>query len=245
MTSWTNWRLTGLVFTRSQAKGAARHIALEIASRAHRRDDVRDGWTFVSLRDLVTATGHTKKTVLSAITDLVQLGELEVQRGALAGPRDARQNRYRLRLEALTGGKATPLKGGENAPLDVVGKGGETAPLRGPLEGGNSTPLDDGDGRAATPLTVEKRPRWGGKETPLMVESSYSARAWEEPEEERHGIENDSPIGESAPASASATDLLTERTSPNGASAPGDPARAYASALKAAEELNRRAEGRS
>lgn|GEM_PF-4222974 len=101
-----NWKLVALVLERSRARGASRHVALQIAHLA----DSATGWTAVGVRELVGRTGHGTDTVGSAIAELEAIGEVEVRRSDehTRGPRDARQSRYRVRTEVLN--KAAPIR---------------------------------------------------------------------------------------------------------------------------------------
>jgi hypothetical protein len=127
MTWHGNWRLESLVREHSRARGTTRHVLLEIASCA----DIADGWTTMSLDDLVTATGHNRRTVHRSVTVAERSGELEAKRGT-----GTRQNRYRIRVEILETQEARhPASSGRNAPLAHPASSGRNAPLE---RGGDS-----------------------------------------------------------------------------------------------------------
>ena len=92
MTWRGHWRLEALVRERSQARGAARHVLLEIA--IHARSDTDE--TDVSTRQLAEWTGHDLHTVGASVKELVRIDELEVREGGRGN-----RNGYRVKVEIL------------------------------------------------------------------------------------------------------------------------------------------------
>jgi hypothetical protein len=154
-----NWKLAALVFERSPAKGATRHILLEISHRA----DSADGYTTVSLDDLVSATGHSRRTVLRSIADAKRRGELAFERGT-----GTRQNRYRIRADLLeTLDAQPPSSSGRNAPQGRPASSGRNAPPR----SGRNAPLERGHSREREPLAGAGMHAGNGRNAPLAVPS--------------------------------------------------------------------------
>ena len=101
--SVSNW-----VWDHSKSRHSARLVLLRIA------DGMRtgDGWTWPSARELAVKANLTERAVRAAITELSDMGELEVQYNA--GPGGC--NRYRVVTPAKFSGVQS-LQGAEFSPL--------------------------------------------------------------------------------------------------------------------------------
>jgi hypothetical protein len=179
-----NWRLASLVFERSRAEAAARHVALEVAHRANSRD----GWTDATLDDLVHATHHNRRTVMRALELLEHSLELEVDRSRGEG----RRRRYRIRTEVLNDAPAKqPPGGSRNAPPS----GSPNAPP----SGSQNAPPDGTTYPQSAPPARSEMHQTGSRNAPPAVHLPNLARAYPENQISRKA-ESPTPTGEGKPA---------------------------------------------
>jgi hypothetical protein len=184
-----NWKTTATVLQRSQAKGVTLLVAVVIAHHAQSRD----GWTSAGLRDLMAWTGFARQTVVDALANLERLGELDVQRGSVVGPRDGRQSRYRIRTETLALPPSRRVNGPPTRPLDPR----EQEPSNGLPTG----PLETQNGETTRPLTVQPLDLSGASTRPSTVYLPISNRDTQRVRDSER-TENDSADAESRLAKA-------------------------------------------
>ncbi len=226
--SWRgNWKLEALVREHTHAEGATRHILLELASQTN----AQTGAATVSIRSLADYTGHARETVVRAITELLDLGEL-----ALVDSRKGRTRGYRILVGVLETLPRKQLWGGaKTRPPGVPG-------TRPPSVPGTRPPVSRGGAADQATTGTGIGPRLVGNwATGGLAPNSPSAPT-ESQRDQRVRVHESH---DSARPDGRATDLLTETTRrevvPNG-TAPGDKARAYARALADAETTRRRHE---
>jgi hypothetical protein len=96
-----SFKVTNWVWARSESRNGARLVMLALADRA---DDNGSAWP--SIDDLAERTKLSPRAVQKGITNLVELGELEVDNG---GGRH-RSNRYRITPKPRTSDGVTDQK---------------------------------------------------------------------------------------------------------------------------------------